>query len=99
MASQGARLIRAEKEFHVKGEYSMLQNMVRKLFNLAVMAIALCGPVWLVAGASALFIEILLLVNGTLLAALVFGFRLAEGSNPQSLSIWTGPVPRRRAGG
>ena len=68
----------------------MLQNILRKLFDLAVMAIALGGSVWLVAGESALFIEILLLLNGALLAALVFGFRLAEGSNPQSLSIWTG---------
>jgi hypothetical protein len=80
-------------------KYSMLQNILRKLFDLAVMAIALGGSVWLVAGESALFIEILLLLNGALLAALVFGFRLAEGSNPQSLSIWTGPVPRRRAAG
>jgi hypothetical protein len=66
-------------------------NRANQLFNLAVMAIALGGSVWLVAGESALFIEILLLLNGALLAALVFGFRLAEGSNPQSLSIWTGP--------
>ena len=76
----------------------MLQNILGKLFNLAVMAIALGGSIWLVAGPSALFIEVLLMFNGALLAALVFGFRLAEGSN-QSLSIWTGPVPRRRAAG
>ena len=77
----------------------MLQNILRKLFDLAVMAIALGGSVWLVAGESALFIEILLLLNGALLAALVFGFRLAEGFNPPSLSIWTGLVPRRRTAG
>lgn len=76
----------------------MLQNILGNLFNLAVMAIALGWSVWLVAGPSALFIEILLMVNGALLAALVFGFRLGEGSN-QSLSIWTGPARRRRAAG
>lgn len=76
----------------------MWQNILRKLFNLAVMAIALGGSVWLVAGGSPLFIEILLLVNAGLLAALVFGFRIAEDSDPNGLSIWTGPVPHRRSG-
>ena len=77
----------------------MLQNILRKLFNLGLMAIALGGSVWLVAGGSPLFIEILMLVNAGLLAALVFGFRLAESSEPHKLSIWTGPVPRRRRAG
>jgi len=75
----------------------MLQNVLRKMLNLAVMAIALGGSAWLVAGGSPLFIEFLMLVDAGLLAALVFGFRIAEGSDPHGLSIWTGPVPRRQA--
>jgi len=74
----------------------MLQKILGKVFNFAVMAIALGGSVWLVAGGSPLFIEILMLVNAGFLTALVFGFRIAEGSGPHGLSIWTGPVPRRQ---
>ena len=75
----------------------MFENMLRKLFNFAVMAIALGGSVWLVIGGSPLFIEILMLVNAGLLATIVFGFKAGESSGPDGLSIWAGPVPRSRA--
>jgi hypothetical protein len=73
--------------------------MLRNLFNVTVLTAALGGSVWLIAGGAPWFIENLLLVKAGLLAAIVFAFKIADSSDPERLSIWTGPVQRRQMTG
>ncbi len=70
----------------------MLNQTTSIIFNAAVVLVASAVAIWLTITGHTLQVGGLLLSMGALLAAILFGFRLAEGVGPDYLSIWAGPV-------
>lgn len=75
----------------------MLQRITSLLFNATVVLGGVALAVWLMLTGHTLLVGGLLVAMAAVLAAVMFGFRLAEGSGPDRLSIWVGPVPLRSA--
>lgn len=68
------------------------------LFNALVVVAGTALAVWMTLTGHTLLIGGLLVAMAAVLAAVIFGFRLAEGSGPDRLSIWVGPLtPLREA--
>lgn len=70
----------------------MFRRIVSTVFHAAVVLVAAAVAIWLTITGQTLQIGGLLLAMGAILAAVIFGFRLAEGFEPDRLSIWAGPV-------
>ncbi|HLJ15773.1 MAG TPA: hypothetical protein VKV15_14840 [Bryobacteraceae bacterium] len=70
----------------------MLNKIISIGFNTTVFAGAIAGAVWLTVTGHTLLLEGLLLGLGAILAAIVFGFRLADGPGHDCPSIWAGPL-------
>lgn len=70
----------------------MLKRITSAVFYAAVVIIAAGSAVWLTITGHTLHTGGLLMALGALLAAVLFGFRLAEGFGPDRLSIWSGRV-------
>lgn len=71
-------------------------NGIITAFRAAVVVIAASSAVWLTITGQTLHIGGLLLMLGGVLAAVMFGFRLAEGVGPDQNSIYAGPLSRVR---
>jgi hypothetical protein len=69
-----------------------MRRIVFAVFHAAVVLVATAVAVWLTITGHTLQIGGLLLAMGAVLGAVMFGFRLAEGLEPDLLSIWAGPV-------
>jgi hypothetical protein len=70
----------------------MLTKITSTVFNAAVAVLAAAAAAWLALTGHTLQIGGLLLAMGAILAAVIFGFRLAEGFGSDRLSIWVGPL-------
>lgn len=70
----------------------MFRRIVSTMFSAVVVLVATAAAAWLTMNGHTLHIGGLLLALGAILAAVMFGFRLAEGYGPDRLSIWAGPV-------
>jgi hypothetical protein len=75
----------------------MLHRITSTFFNAAVALVATALVVWLTVTGHTLLIGGLLVAMAAAIAAVMFGFRLAEGSGPDRLSIWAGPLPAARS--
>jgi hypothetical protein len=75
----------------------MLNKVASFVFNIAVVLIAVATAVWLTVTGQTLHVGGLLLALGSVLGAVMFGFRLSEGLGPDRLSIWVGPLHSVRA--
>jgi hypothetical protein len=75
----------------------MLDKITSTVFNAGVFAVAIGATVWLTVTGHALQVEGLLLAMGAILAAVIFGFRLNEGSDNEHPSIWIGPLGSLRS--
>jgi hypothetical protein len=75
----------------------MLQRITSLLFNTTVVLAGVVLAIWLTITGHTLLVGGLLVAMAAVLAAVMFGFRVAEGSGPDRLSIWVGPLPLRRA--
>lgn len=69
----------------------MLKKTISTVFDAAVALTGVAVAVWLTATGHTLTAAGLMLAMGGILAAVMFGFRLAEGG-PGNLSIWAGPL-------
>ncbi len=75
----------------------MLKRITFTLFSAAVVFVAVALAALLTITAHTLHVGGLLVTMWALLAAVMFGLRLAEGSGPDRLSIWAGPAWSIRA--
>jgi len=62
-----------------------------------VVLIAVATAVWLTITGQTLHVGGLLLTMGSVLGAVMFGFRLFEGFGSDRLSVWVGPLHSVRA--
>ena len=76
----------------------MLNKITSTVFNVAVLLVATGSAVWLTITGHTLVLEGMLVALGAVLAAVIFGMRLAEGFGPDRLSIWAGPLWKIRTG-
>lgn len=74
----------------------MLNRLTSTVFKAIVVLVALATAVWLTITGHTLVPGGLLVALGALLAAVIFGFLLAEGLGPDRLSIWAGPLRSMR---
>ena len=70
----------------------MFNRIVSTVFTAAVMLIATAAAVWLTITGHTLQVGGLLMAMAAILGAVIFGLRLAEGFQPDRLSIWAGPL-------
>jgi hypothetical protein len=70
---------------------TMLKYVVWVIFNAVAIIGAIGTAVWLTITGHTMQIGGLLLAMGGVLAAVLLGFRVAEGYGPGELSIWVGP--------
>jgi hypothetical protein len=70
----------------------MLNRIVSTWFTAVVALVSAAVAVWLTLTGHTLQVGGLLIAMGAVLGAVMFGFRLAEGFGPDSLSIWAGPL-------
>ena len=71
----------------------MLNKITSTVFKAAVLLLATASAVWLTITGRTLLLDGLMLALGAILAAIIFGFRLAESPGPdRRLSIWAGPL-------
>ena len=68
----------------------MLKKITSTVFYAAVVIMAVGAAIWLTITGHTLHTGGLLMALGAILAAVLFGFRLAEGFGPNRLSIWPG---------
>jgi hypothetical protein len=74
-----------------KENKTMLNKITSIIFRFTVLVLATGVAVWLVAAGHIVLMSGLLMTMGATLAAIVFGFRVAEGFGNDSLSIRVGP--------
>lgn len=70
---------------------NMFHKITWTVFYAGVMLAAAAAAVWLTITGHTLQIGGLLLAMGSILGAMLSGFRLAEGFGPGETSIWAGP--------
>ena len=69
----------------------MFKKIAWTVFNGGVVLVSMAAVVWLTVTGHTLLVEGLLLGFGSVLAAVFFALRLAEGVGSDQLSIWVGP--------
>jgi hypothetical protein len=69
----------------------MSHKIIWTAFYAGVMLAAVGAALWLTITGHTLQIGGLLLAMGSVLGAMLSGFRLAEGYGPGEISIWAGP--------
>lgn len=74
----------------------MFHRIVSTVFSAAVVVVSTTIAVRLLITGHTLQIGGLLLMIGGVLAAVMFGFKLAEGLGPDQTSIYAGPLSRVR---
>ena len=77
----------------------MLNRITSAVFNVAVLLVAAASAVWLTITGHTLLLEGMLVALGAVLAAVIFGMRLAGGFGTDRLSIWAGPLWKIRLSG
>jgi len=70
----------------------MLKTTISTVFHALVVVVATAVAVGLTVTGHTLHVGGLLMAMGAVLAAVLFGFRLAEGFGPDRVSIWAGPL-------
>ena len=76
----------------------MLYTITSTVFKISVLLVAASAVVGLTITGHTLGLGGRLLAMGAILAAVIFGFQLAEGFGPNRLSIWAGPLWSNRQG-
>jgi len=70
----------------------MLNKITSTIFNVAALLTGVAATAALVITGHMAYTGGFLLSMGAILGAILFGFRLAEGSGTDRLSIWVGPL-------
>jgi hypothetical protein len=73
-------------------ERTMLKTTISTVFHALVVVVATAVAVGLTVTGHTPHVGGLLVAMGAVLAAVLFGFRLAEGFGPDRVSIWAGPL-------